>query len=388
MLAKRAELANLTQEEQPDIIFGSETWLSPNINCTEFLPTGYTVFRKDRSDGYGGVLLAFKESLTVTEYHIENKNLCEIIACTLRYGSQKVILCSIYRPPSSDATYLQELIKILEEVVINNPTIPIWIAGDINLPNIDWNKNTVVNNCYPLVLCNSILDFIADHGFSQTVQTPTRNQNILDIFLTNRPSTVSSCDVISGISDHEIVCISSTVSVPYTKKQERNIFIWHKANFDSINDHITDFTDTFLQSHDHNDPIDILWNEYKALCEACLAMIPQRKSTKHQIPWITNNIKRLSRKKQRQYNLARRTNTDENWSAYRNLKKEVQRLCRSSHNKQDPKYIGKIHFTEFSSKMEHFWQKLQQLHQKIQFFYSFCNLHCKMCIITTRFASN
>ena len=63
-----------------------------------------------------------------------------------------------------------------------------------------------------------------------------------------------------------------------------------------------------------------------------MAMIPQKKSIKHQLPWITNSIKRLSRKKQRKYNLAHQTNTDDNWAAYRNLKKQVQRLCHTSHN--------------------------------------------------------
>ena len=64
-------------------------------------------------------------------------------------------------------------------------------------------------------------------------------------------------------------------------------------------------------------------------------MIPQRLSCANdQPPWITRDInKRLSRKKQRKYNNTRRTNLDEDWSAYRNLKKEIQRLCRTSHNK-------------------------------------------------------
>ena len=254
----------------------------------------------------------------MAEYQIDNPNSCELIACSLRYENQKVILCSIYRPPSSDISHLQELTKILKEIVISNPTNPIWIGGDMNLPNINWNNNTVVNNCYPLALCNTILDFTADHGFFQTVQTPTRNQNILDIFLTNRASTISSCEVIPGISDHEIVSISTTVAVSHNMKQERNIFLWHKANFDSINDYISDFAiaSTFLDSHDHSDPIDTLWDEYKALCATCLAMISQKKAVKQQTPWITNDIKKLSRKKQRKYNLARRINTDKNWRAY------------------------------------------------------------------------
>ena len=72
--------------------------------------------------------------------------------------------------------------SILEKIAITNPTTPIWIGGDLNLPNIDWSMGTVFNNCYPLALCNIVLDFIADHGFSQLVHTPTRNNNILDIF--------------------------------------------------------------------------------------------------------------------------------------------------------------------------------------------------------------
>ena len=62
-------------------------------------------------------------------------------------------------------------------------------------------------------------------------------------------------------------------------------------------------------------------------------MIPQRLSyANNQPPWITRDIKRLSRKKQRKYNNARRTNSDKDWSAYCKLKKEIQRLCRTSHN--------------------------------------------------------
>jgi len=84
------------------------------------------------------------------------------------------------------------------------------VHGDINLPNVGSNNSVIVNNSYPLAICNTILGFAADYDFTQTVSTPFRNQNILDIFLTNRPSTVTSCEVIPGISDHEIVSISTS----------------------------------------------------------------------------------------------------------------------------------------------------------------------------------
>jgi len=40
----RVERSNLLHEYQPDVIFGTETWLS--LSHTEFFPTGYFLFRK------------------------------------------------------------------------------------------------------------------------------------------------------------------------------------------------------------------------------------------------------------------------------------------------------------------------------------------------------
>ena len=48
---------------KPDIIFGSETWLKPDKGQSEIFPPGFDVYRKDRNDGYGGVLLAVNSSL-------------------------------------------------------------------------------------------------------------------------------------------------------------------------------------------------------------------------------------------------------------------------------------------------------------------------------------
>ena len=74
----------------------------------------------------------------------------------------------------------------------------------------------------------------------------------------------------AGISDHEIVSISTSVVISHSKTTERNVFQWHRANFDLIRDHISEFADTFLEVFHHTDPIDILWTEFKALCKDCM----------------------------------------------------------------------------------------------------------------------
>ena len=44
-----------------------------------------------------------------------------------------------------------------------------------------------------------------DCGFAQIVNFPTRNDNILDLLFTNRPTLVQECYSTPGISDHKII---------------------------------------------------------------------------------------------------------------------------------------------------------------------------------------
>ena len=64
---KTADLEVILNNENPDIISGSETWLNPNIYSSEIFNSNYEIFRQDRSDKHGGVLLAIKSSLIAEE---------------------------------------------------------------------------------------------------------------------------------------------------------------------------------------------------------------------------------------------------------------------------------------------------------------------------------
>ena len=108
------------------------------------------------------------------------------------------------------------------------------------------------------------------------------------------------------------------------------MFLWYKANFNTICNYIDEFTQNFLNIYDHHASIDILWKEFN---KTCLDMIPQAKAPSgSRTLWLSKSIKKLTRVKQRKYNTACRTNSPENWSAYHDLKKQAQKLCRASHN--------------------------------------------------------
>lgn len=64
---KAADLEAIMNEHQPDIVIGNESWLKPNISSNEIFPENFNVFKKDRTDGYGGVFQAVKKDLIVTQ---------------------------------------------------------------------------------------------------------------------------------------------------------------------------------------------------------------------------------------------------------------------------------------------------------------------------------
>jgi hypothetical protein len=51
---KPAQLKNIVSSLQADLVLGTESWLSDQVNSAEVFPDGYTVFRRDRHRSSGG----------------------------------------------------------------------------------------------------------------------------------------------------------------------------------------------------------------------------------------------------------------------------------------------------------------------------------------------
>ena len=51
---------------KPHIIIGTEIWLSNETCDNEIIPDGwnYVIYRNDRPDGYGGIMIAISKQLT------------------------------------------------------------------------------------------------------------------------------------------------------------------------------------------------------------------------------------------------------------------------------------------------------------------------------------
>ena len=70
-------MAVFIDENKPDIVVGSESWLSPSVNNHEVFPHDYIVHRKDRADNYGGVFVACRSDFVCHELPLDT--LAEVV---------------------------------------------------------------------------------------------------------------------------------------------------------------------------------------------------------------------------------------------------------------------------------------------------------------------
>lgn len=65
------------------------------------MPPIYVCYRKDRTDGYGGVLVAVNNTLIRQQLDLQTN--CEVVATRIEGNHNKsLIVASIYRPTNND----------------------------------------------------------------------------------------------------------------------------------------------------------------------------------------------------------------------------------------------------------------------------------------------
>ena len=237
----------LIDASKRDVIIGGETWPKPDIRDSEFFPPGYHVYRKDRDDGHGDVLLGISTSLGNNKIEIETEG--EFVTANVLGSKHAIIFAAAYRPPWSDQTYKDSVSKTLSTLCHKFSNIPIWIGDDMNLPDTELETEQLTTNQYTHSICYSFFDTLVNTGLQQIVNFPTRNNNTLDVVLTNSPSFARQCVEMPGLSDHDIVFVETSSRALRHWLARRNILLWKHANFDRIRLKISNWTRYFISSN-------------------------------------------------------------------------------------------------------------------------------------------
>ena len=182
---------------------------------------------------------------------------------------------------------------------------PIWIAGDLNLPDIDWEGLTISGHQYLKAINQTFLPILERTDLEQVVDFPTRlaasgKWAYLDLLITNRPGLFHKCLATPGISDHtsiinaEIDCFAQ-VERPIRRK----VHCWKKANIEELQAYIMREVTALTESHSDDTEVESLWQQIKRISEEGMEkFVPSKMTSKrYSQPWFTRKYKRAIRKK-------------------------------------------------------------------------------------------
>ena len=139
----------------------------------------------------------------------------------------------------------------------NTPNV--IIAGDFNLPDIDW-LNIQTTNAKTASKHNKLFEILNEFGLNNIVNDPTRieSQNVLDLILTSNPSIVSNTHIASGMSDHEAVVFNINIRPITHNKKPHKVYKYGSADWDNMKSDCTKLTDHADEYFNRNpDTLDI-----------------------------------------------------------------------------------------------------------------------------------
>ena len=309
-----------------DIFTISETWLDLSTSDNDIQIPGYILFRQDRGmhKTGGGIVVYVKDiykASVVTEFSAVSD--CNFQQLWLKVQCKKLksfLLCTVYRPPNSPISFLEDLEKAFLDSLLAG--MEVIIIGDLNC--------NLQGNCPD---GRALFDFCSTLNLTQLVKEPTRvterSQTLIDIVLTTNMNIVNSCEVKSStISDHSLVCVTlkfkaakprcSYITARSYKNYTHTKFIddlasapFHIANiFDDLDDQVHVFSSLFL---------DVL-NDH--------APIKRIKIKSRPNPYITPEIRQLMRTRDKWHKSAIKTKDQLHWNAYRFFRQEVKREIR------------------------------------------------------------
>ena len=244
---------------------------------------------------------------------------------------------------------------------LDSQIIVIILAGDFNLPDVDWSKKFVNPQCCYSTLSNQLINITLDHSLCQVITSPTRENNILDLMFTNVPFLVLNASILSGLSDHDMVSVEILMSPVRIKQPRRKIFFCKERKLDLINEDLAEYCTSI-----YNDMLESLSvNDFWINCKHVLSTTMEKHilttmiSLNTNIPWFRQAHKRAARHRRRAYNKDKSTNAPGYWEVYWKLRRSLDhslKKCRSEHLKA----IGDNLMT---SNSKPFWKFIESIRQ-------------------------
>ena len=254
---------------------------------------------------------------------------CEIVfAKIVLKNSSPLYVGSFYRPPSDSISSLEALESALTQVTglyKNNAKASLVIAGDFNAGDIDWELCSVKTGSPKPTICQKVIDIFEDFDLTQMQTLPTRFSANLDLFACNKPSLVKSVKTIPGLSDHDCIAVDMDIEAQVNKRPSHKIYLWSKANWAEMKTDTHNFCETYLKDASARSVDENYTTIEQHLKSMLNTHVPSKMSrTRVDVPWLTQDLKKQCKRKQRLYNKSKKSGKAAHKLAYNQSQKDVQ----------------------------------------------------------------
>lgn len=208
------EVLNVVQRNNLHVLAITETHLDQTITNGQIELRGYNIIRKDRNRRGGGVAIYIQEHLLFKVRDDLCVNGLEILWIQIHLPFQQPTLIGcIYRPPKSDALYLDKICESIDLALDDRKEL--FMLGDYN---IGWKSKHSDGNK------TKFTQYIESRNLYQMVQDVTRSsrnkfghktESIIDLIFSNDPNKCSNAkSALVSWTDHNIVYITKYTKVP------------------------------------------------------------------------------------------------------------------------------------------------------------------------------
>ena len=339
----------MLQSNENDIaILGlSESKLGPNQPESAFHIPDFQVFRKDKTEGSGGLLTYVKDDITcIRRYSLESPNIESIWLEIFPKHSKSFLVGYIYRNPNSKVSWNEDFEAHIENILDDQKET--LMLGDFN------------KDLFNVQIKNNWTEYMSSIGFTQHVQEATRvvegkSSTLIDHIYSSHASNLQFIDVPKiGLSDHYPVFLTRKIHLTDPKYSHHTI---HYRSFKNFNE--DEFKADLMQEHwdaitvfeDVDDAMDSWYSLFNKVIDKHLPIKQHRVKRHTQPKWLSSEI--IDAIKMRDKLKAQGKETE-----YKTARNIVNKLIKSAkktnyekiveHSNNNPRNVWKV-FKEFGA---------------------------------------
>ena len=360
------EIEEICIDVAPDFLVGVESWLDESNPKNAYIPEGYAIKRKDRSDEYkhkygkksgGGVVVMHKENISVTIMPSLNTAEEEILWIKVKDKNKTCLYGSNYR-----ASYCDQLngeTSPLEKNIVKASTLSrnIVMMGDLNCD---------LNNPNPDPSTRKLITCMAEMNLKQIVSGATRIETgepkLLDHIWVEEQmcEDILETGICTGVSDHAGVFMF----IQSATEADEQITARNYRNYDK-DKLCEDFKynlshsrfEEFIEENDVNKATDCWVKCFQTAIDlnAPLQTFTKKKSKKRQ-PWFTEELIGMIEHKNKLLQWWYMYRKTEDRIAYRRIKNQINHLKRRL---KSDHYCRQV--DEFQNKPRKLWNVYREL---------------------------